>query len=205
MSAEQREYPGKVIPKYAFYDAFEKSRLILNKGEIALKPDDTWQSIGPTNQGGRTIALAVDPQNADVIYAGAASGGLWRLTFTGTNQYEWEYIDTGFPVLGVNSIAVDPRDSDVIYIGTGEVYGYQNSIGGLYVRTTRGSYGIGLLKTTDRGKTWTKSIDWSYDQRRGILSLELNPLNPDIVFAGTTEGTFKSTDAEDHGRKSMIR
>lgn len=191
----QRAYPDKVIPKAGYFSGYEDSRSRLNKGERRLNPVDTWKSIGPVNQGGRTLSIAVDPQNPDVVYAGSASGGLWRLTFSSQSNYSWEYIDTGFPVLGVNSIAIDPRDSDVIYIGTGEVYGYQNSIGGLYVRTTRGSYGIGLLKSTDRGVTWTKSIDWSLDQRRGILALELNPLNPDIIFAGTTEGTFKSPDA----------
>jgi photosystem II stability/assembly factor-like uncharacterized protein len=103
-------------------------------------------------------------------------------------------IDTGFPVLGVNAIAIDPRDSDVLYIGTGEVYGYQQSIGGLVVRTTRGSYGIGLLRSTDRGMTWHKSIDWTQSQQRGVLAIELNPMDPDIVFAGTTEGTYRSTD-----------
>jgi len=191
----QRAYPDMVIPKAGFFSGYEDSKMRLNKGERHLNPLDTWQSIGPDNQGGRTLSIAVDPQNPDVIYAGSASGGLWRMTFSSQNNYSWEYIDTGFPVLGVNSIAIDPRDTDVLYIGTGEVYGYQNSDGGLFDRITRGSYGIGLLKSTDRGVTWTKSIDWTLDQRRGILALELNPLNPDIVFAGTTEGTFKSVDA----------
>ncbi|KPK95807.1 hypothetical protein AMJ80_03445, partial [bacterium SM23_31] len=192
--SDQRSYPSAVMPDAGYYKAFEYSKYHLNKSEKGLKAVDTWESIGPRNRGGRTNAIAVDPQNTDVIYAGAASGGLWRLTFTGQDQYSWEYIDTGFPVLGVNAIGIDPRNSDVIYIGTGEVYGYQSSIGGLYIRTTRGSYGIGLLKTTDRGATWEKSIDWSYNQQRGILAIEINPLNPDVIFAGTSEGTYKSID-----------
>lgn len=193
--SDQRAYPAVVMPDAGYYKAFEYSNIRLDKGEKGLNPHDTWESIGPRNRGGRTNAIAVDPQNPDVIYAGAASGGLWRLTFTAEDQYSWEYIDTGFPVLGVNAIGIDPRDSDVIYIGTGEVYGYQSSIGGLYIRTTRGSYGIGLLKTTDRGATWTKSIDWAYNQQRGVLAIEINPLNPDVIFAGTSEGTYKSVNA----------
>jgi len=189
----QRAYPQKTIPDDGFYKAYEFTNKRLKKGEKNLNAEDTWTSIGPANRGGRTIAMAVDPQNPDVIYAGAASGGLWRLTMQ-SSSYMWEYIDTGFPVLGVNAIAIDPNHSDIIYIGTGEVYGYQNSDGGLYVRTTRGSYGIGLLKTTDGGDTWTKSIDWSYHQQRGILCIRINPLNSDVIYAGTTEGTYKSND-----------
>lgn len=190
----QRAYPNRTIPGRAFYKAYQFSKTSLKKRTDRLTPNDTWHSIGPANQGGRTIALTVDPQHPDTIYAGSASGGLWRLTMHGSG-YSWEYIDTGYPVLGVNAIAINPNNSNEIYIGTGEVYGYQNSDGGIYVRTTRGSYGIGLLKSTDRGKTWIKSIDWSYRQKRGVLSLAINPLNPKVVFAGTTEGTFRSTDA----------
>ena len=192
--SKQRAYPNRSIPDTKFYKAFESSNKYLRKRSQPIETQDTWQSIGPDNRGGRTIALAVDPNNPNVIYAGSASGGLWRLTMD-EQDYEWEYIDTGFPVLGVNSIAIDPTNSDVIYIGTGEVYGYQRSIGGLYIRTTRGSYGIGLLKTSDRGQTWTKSIDWSYNQQRGVLALEINPLNPKVIYAGTSEGVYKSTDS----------
>ena len=197
----QRAYPHRVIPDGHFYKAFEYSQRRLKKNENRLQTSDHWTSIGPTNLGGRTIALAVDPQNPNVIYAGAASGGLWRLTVSTNTDYSWEYIDTGYPVLGVNAVAVDPRNSDVIYIGTGEVYGYQNSIGGLHIRTTRGSYGIGLLKSTDRGNTWVKSIDWLYHQQRGVLCIRINPQNPDIIFAGTTEGTYRSPDAGDTWEK----
>jgi len=192
--SSQRAYPNESIPNANFFKAFEYSKYQLKKSKDILETDDTWQSIGPENRGGRTNALAVDPNDPNIIYAGSASGGLWRLTMDG-NSYSWEFIDTGFPVLGVNSIVIDPTNSDVIYIGTGEVYGYQQSIGGLYIRTTRGSYGIGLLKTTDKGQTWTKSIDWSYNQQRGVLALEINPLNPNVIYAGTTEGLYKTTNA----------
>ena len=107
----------------------------------------------------------------------------------------WEYVKTGFPVNAVGAIAIPQNDSNTIYIGTGEVYGYQTSTGGLNIRTTRGSYGIGILKSTNAGLTWTKSLDWAYNQRRGVQALKINPLNPNTIYAGTTEGVFKSFDA----------
>ena len=188
----QRAYPNKFIPPNAYYKAYESAKTKLSKSNI-LTPD--WQEMGPQNIGGRTIAIDINPLNPNTIYAGSASGGLWRSYSGGVGVKAWSYVPTGFPVLSVGAITVNPTDTNVIYIGTGEVYGYQDASGGLNIRTTRGSYGIGLLKTSDNGKTWTKSIDWSYNQTRGIEVIKLDPVIPDIIYAGTTEGIYKSTDA----------
>jgi len=192
--AQQRAYPNKVIPDIGYYDAY-----IYSRQNLRNNPDnfDTtqWQQIGPHNIGGRTDAIAFNPLNPNTVYAGSASGGLWRSYSGGEGVSAWEYIVTGYPVLGVGAISISPIDTNIIYIGTGEVYGYQNSIGGLTVRTTRGSYGIGILKTTNNGTTWTKSLDWSYNQRRGVQVVRINPLNSNTVWAGTTEGTYRSYDA----------
>ncbi|NIX58966.1 MAG: hypothetical protein GWN14_24365, partial [candidate division Zixibacteria bacterium] len=51
------------------------------------------------------------------------------------------------------------------------------------------------MKTTDGGQTWSKSLDWSYNQQHGVWAVEVNPLNPNTVWAATTDGTYKSTDA----------
>ena len=48
------------------------------------------------------------------------------------------------------------------------MYRYEGTAGGLVIRTTRGSYGMGILKSTDAGITWTKTLDWSYNQQRGV-------------------------------------
>ncbi len=193
--AASRAYPNATMPAQGHYRAFEYSKSNLQKNNTTLRTTAPWQLLGPKNVGGRTNAIAFNPLNPNTIYVGAASGGLWRSYTGGVGVEAWEYIDTGFPVLGVGAIAIDPVDSNVIYIGTGEVYGYQNSLGGVTVRTTRGSYGIGILKTTDGGATWTKSLDWTQAQQRGVQALALDPLNSSIIYAGTTEGTYKSTDA----------
>ncbi|MFC1530274.1 FlgD immunoglobulin-like domain containing protein, partial [Gemmatimonadota bacterium] len=156
---------------------------------------DPWTAIGPKNLGGRTIALAFNPLNTEIIYAGGASGGLWRTDSGGTGASAWRYIDTGEPVLGVHSIAVDPADTSVVYIGTGEVYNRAESMGSIYIRTTRGSYGIGLLKSTDSGQTWTKSIDWSYDERRGVHDIVIDPHDHTRIWAGTSEGVYRTVNA----------
>ncbi|NIW79968.1 MAG: hypothetical protein GWN16_11135, partial [Calditrichae bacterium] len=126
----------------------------------------------------RTLVVEFNPQNPNTIFAGSASGGLWRSYSAGRGADAWEYVPTGFPVLGVSSIAFVPGDSNTFYIGTGEVYNYQNVGTDPAYRSTRGSYGIGILKTTDGGQTWSKSLDWSYNQQHGVWAVEVNPLNP---------------------------
>lgn len=190
-----RAYPNRIIPDQGFYRAFEFTRTALAKGNVQSLANSQWKLLGPQNIGGRTNAIAINPKNPNTIYVGAASGGLWRSFTGGVGAQAWEYVETGFPVLGVGAIVIDPADTNVIYVGTGEVYGYQDATGGVTVRTTRGSYGIGILKTTDGGATWSKSLDWSYHQRRGVQALALHPSDSRILYAGTTEGTFKSSDA----------
>ncbi len=190
----QRAYPDRTIPDVGHFKVYMEERRRVNgrlNKQIFTKK---WESIGPHNIGGRTNAIEINPLNPNTIYAGSASGGLWRSFTGGVGADAWEYVDTGFPVLGIGAIAISPDDTSTIYIGTGEVYAYQNSIGGLADRTTRGSYGIGILKSTDNGQTWIKSLDWSYNQKRGVWAIEIDPSNSDIVWAGTTEGTYKSTD-----------
>ncbi len=193
--ATARAYPYQTIPGNAFYQAFKATRQLKSKRSAINNSVSPWETMGPLNIGGRTLALAFDPVDPDILYAGSASGGLWRSTTAGVGVNAWEYIDTGFPVLGVSSIAIDPDDRDVIYIGTGEVYRYQESNGGEVIRTTRGSYGIGILKSEDGGLSWEMSLDWSYHLLRGIWSIRIDPDNSDIVFAATTEGIYRSLNA----------
>jgi hypothetical protein len=186
-----RAYPESDIAPDKYYQAFLHVQTHMPKAYEPLRSDGVWQFIGPTNFSGRMISVAINPLNPGTVYAGAASGGLWR-SHTGGLGSDWHRVPTGFPVLGVNAIAVDPADTNTVYIGTGEVYRYQGSVGGTVVRTTRGSYGMGILKSTDNGASWTKALDWSYNQQRGVQALRFNPMNSQTVFAATSEGVYRS-------------
>jgi photosystem II stability/assembly factor-like uncharacterized protein len=200
---DSRAYPERDIPRDAMMQGWEYSRAVLQRPvEEAFAPParsglrvSGWQTMGPTNIGGRTLTLAFDPNDANTIYAGSASGGLWRSTTGGVGAAAWERVTTGFPELGVSTVAFEPGSSSVFYIGTGEVYSHLTA-GDLEAhRRTRGSYGIGVLKTTDGGATWAHSLDWSYQQRRGVWAVRVDPLTPSTVWAATTEGVYKSTDS----------
>jgi|LakMenEpi03Aug12_release.lakeMendotaPanAssembly.Ray.scaffolds.fasta_scaffold12699_15 photosystem II stability/assembly factor-like uncharacterized protein len=189
---ETRAYPFQDIPEDAFgkaYEFYKENFIYQNKQTRA-----SWEVLGPVGQGGRTISFAIDPNDTSKLWIGSASGGLWKSSTGGLGSTAWTYVNTSFPILGVGSIAINPNNSNEIFIGTGETYDYGTSLNGFIVRTTRGSNGIGILKSTDGGVTWSQSLNWLYNQRRGVWRIVYNPLNPNTIFAATTEGVLKSID-----------
>lgn len=186
-----RTYPDGQFHTEKYTEALAQRRL-----EAQLRGgQNAWEALGPANIGGRTLCLAIHPLDSNILWAGSASGGLWKTTKAGSGPNAWQRVETGHPVLGVGAIAIDPSNPKVMYIGTGEVYNLENSAPNVAFRTTRGTYGIGILKSTDGGVTWTKSLDWSYGDLRGVQDIQLNPLRPATVFAATTEGLYRSYDA----------
>jgi len=192
--SQSRAYPYADIPPDRFYRAYEYARTHVQAIQTESAAAATWEFIGPINFSGRMISIAINPLNSNTIYAGAASGGLWR-SFTGGISGDWQRVTTGLPVLGIGALAIDPVDTSIIYAGTGEVYRYGGALGGLVIRPSRGSYGLGILKTTNGGSTWTQSLNWTYNQERGVQAIRINPLNRNTLLAATTEGVYRSTNA----------
>jgi len=191
-----RAYPHEDIPQAASFAAFEFARKNLSRARLnKSNGSDEWRSIGPHNRGGRTLALAFNPQNPNTIYAGSASGGLWRSFTAGRGALAWERVSTDFPVLAVSSIAFAPNDSNTIYIGTGEVYNVQGAQPGQVNRATRGFYGIGILKSTDAGATWRLVHSVLM-----VMDLVIHPTDTNTVlvacgnFASTGHGLYRTTD-----------
>ncbi|TNE56263.1 MAG: hypothetical protein EP344_12865 [Bacteroidetes bacterium] len=192
---------ARTFPDGRFHTEKYTRALAQMRLEASLRASDRnggWEAIGPKNIGGRTLCLAVHPVDTNTLYAGSAAGGLWRSTTGGRGVNAWQRIETGFPVLGVSAVAIDPENPEVLYIGTGEVYNLENSMPNVAFRVTRGTYGIGILKSTDGGQTWAKSLDWSYGDLRGVQDIRINPLRPATVYAATTEGLLRSYDAGQH-------
>lgn len=201
--SRSRAYPGVEIPSDKYSRAYQSVVSRLKDDPRSAQAISPWRSIGPVNIFGRMLSVAVNPRNPNTVYAGSASGGLWR-TNKGGLDAEWHRVTLGYPVLGVSAIAIDSADTNIIYIGTGEVYRYHGTEGGVATRTTRGSYGMGILKTTDGGLTWIKSLDWSYNQERGIEAIKIDPLNSSTVLAATTEGIYRSFEAGKPGSWEQV-
>ena len=188
----ERAYPYDKIPASKFKEAFAQKRQAERQRSVVLEGE--WESLGPKNIGGRTLCLAFHPTNEDIMFAGSASGGLWKTTTQGVGEDAWEYVPTGFPVLGVAAIAIDINNPEVMYIGTGETYGVGFAEPGTVNRLTRGTYGIGILKTEDGGATWAQVLEFDMDEIKGVQDIEINSQNTQEIYAAATDGLFKSLD-----------
>lgn len=193
LMAQSRSYPEPDISGGAYMEAYEHTLKYI-KTKPFKNRSDNWESLGPQNIAGRTLCIDINPQNRNTIYAGSASGGLWR-SFNRGLGVSWQRMPIGFPALAISSIEFAPQDSMTMYIGTGEVYNIDGAGNGAAFRPMRGTYGIGILKSVDGGNTWIKSLDWGLNQERGVWEIRVARTDPNIVYAATTIGTFKSIDA----------
>jgi len=99
------------------------------------------RNIGPGGMSGRVTSIDVVLSNPDIIYAGTASGGLWKSTSGGI---KWTPIFDNEITASVGAVAVQQSNPDVIWVGTGEG-NPRNSLNG----------GFGIYKSLDGGKTWS--------------------------------------------------
>ncbi|MGH7123822.1 MAG: WD40/YVTN/BNR-like repeat-containing protein, partial [Stellaceae bacterium] len=132
-----------------------------------------WRCIGPP-RGGRVVAVAGDPAHPMVAYFGACAGGIWKTIDGGVY---WRCVSDGF--LGsatIGAIAVAPSDSNVIYAGTGETT----------IRIDV-SYGDGLYKSTDAGRTWTHV---GLKASKHIGRIAIHPRDPDIAYVAALGDIF---------------
>lgn len=205
--SEMRTYPNKQMNASGFSKAFEQGKHMsyeerMSKLGMFGVTTAPWSNLAPMNFAGRILCLGFHPTDANIMWVGSAGGGLWKTTNGGTgavNGINWTYVPTGFPTLAISSIAINPSNANTIYVGTGEVYNTGALAGGAtgagHIRLFRGSYGIGILKTTDGGATWTKSLDFSNSNIKGVSDLLIDPANPSIVYAATTDGLYRTINA----------
>ncbi|MBI5215395.1 MAG: T9SS type A sorting domain-containing protein [Ignavibacteriae bacterium] len=179
----QRSYPKNEIPR----NALTKAKLQMSAFRAGIKnPSGTWKVEGPSNIGGRITAVLIHPTDPNIVYAGSASGGVWRSTdFCVT----WENIFNEH--FSIGALAFDPLDPNIIYVGTGEA----NPAG---VATYPGN---GIWKTTNAGTTWSNI---GLEQTGHIGKIVVNPLNNNVLYVaalgmyrGKTQerGVYKSTNA----------
>ena len=127
---------------------------------------------------GRVTALAVDPVNSKVVYAGTADGGVWKTTDGGVH---WTPMTDKQPSLSVGSIAIDPSNHSTIYVGTGE----ENFSADSY-------FGAGILKSTNGGSSWTQikgpfvgfsDGNFFFGGAAHIGSIAIDPDNSSVILA----------------------
>ena len=154
-----------------------------------------FQNIGPTIMSGRVVDLAVNTNNPTEFYAAYATGGLWHTNNNGTS---FESVMDNAPTQNIGCVAVDWK-SGLILVGTGEV------------NSSRSSYaGIGVLKSTDKGKTWTNI---GLPDSHHISKIWVNPNNNNEIVVGVLghlyskneeRGVFKTTNGGKTWTKTLF-
>ncbi|MFK7767967.1 MAG: PDZ domain-containing protein [Mariniblastus sp.] len=145
-----------------------------------------WRSIGPANMGGRITAVTVFEEDPSIWWAATASGGLLKTTNNG-NTFEHQFDDQA--TVSIGDVQVAQSNKDIVWVGTGE-NNPRNSV----------SWGDGVYKSVDGGKTW-KNMGLKKTFQTGALAI--HPENPDVVWVGSLgrlwgpnsdRGLYKTTD-----------
>ncbi len=174
---------NKVISKNTIINNYKQTKSLNNIGNWAPLGPFSWTNgnSGYNPGNGRINAITVDPNNSNIIYACAASGGVWKSIDAGQT---WNTTTDDMTILGTSDIVVNPQNSNILYLGTGDRDGFD-------------TYGIGVLKSTDAGATWQPTGLYNDDPNYSYIinCLAINPENPEIIYAGTSNGLFRSTNA----------
>ena len=155
-----------------------------------------WRMLGPF-RGGRVDAVSGVPGRPNEFYFGAVNGGVWKTVDAGR---VWRPIFDSQPVASIGALAVAPSAPDTVYVGTGE-------------STLRDSmsYGNGMYKSTDAGKTWTHV---GLEETQHIGKIAVDPKNPNVVFvavighlyeAHPDRGVFRSQDGGKTWKKVLFK
>jgi photosystem II stability/assembly factor-like uncharacterized protein len=161
--------------------------------EIVSDCDGSWTIIAPTNDYingpsgynpglGRVNVVAFHPDDAQTIFVGTPSGGLWKTTNQGNS---WFPLTDKLPSIGVSGIAIHPTNPNRMYILTGDGDGGN-------------TFSIGVLKTTNGGMTWQEtSFNPGVSQMWRCFKLIMDPTDPDVMLAATNGGLLRTTDGWD--------
>ncbi|HEV7887291.1 MAG TPA: hypothetical protein VGO92_07005, partial [Acidimicrobiales bacterium] len=178
-------------------DTLLRARLAADSLPVAAGLDAAWKELGPkpyvtdhpdylaTNGesfgvvSGRITSLAVDPTNPDIVFAGAAGGGVWRTADAGDH---WTPIGDTLPTMAVGAVALDPNDPHTVFVGTGE-----SNTGGDNI------YGSGVYRSHDDGGTWER-VAQNIASEATVAHIEVSG---DRVFVASSKGLWRSDDKGD--------
>jgi photosystem II stability/assembly factor-like uncharacterized protein len=135
------------------------------------------RSIGPAGMSGRVAAITAEPGNPNVVWVGAATGGLWRSDNAGLT---WRPMFDREPVASISAVAIHPLRRVDVWVGTGEG-NPRNSA----------SVGNGMYRSRDGGRTW-QHLGLADSER--IHRIVLHPENPEVAFVGALGKTWGESD-----------
>ncbi len=170
----QRAFPGDEINYEARKIAWQQSR---KAHQSVAGRGEGWVFEGPLNTGGRISAIAMPASDWQTIYAGAASGGIFKSTDNGNS---WEAIFEDAVSLSIGDIVIAPSEEDILYVGTGEA----NAGGGSM------SYdGFGIYRSDDAGESWQHI---GLDNIGSVGRLAVHPQNSQVCYVAAMGRLFSN-------------
>jgi len=166
----QRMYPYSEIKMNVYQKEMQKAR------EMAIETRSTeyeWELVGPTNIGGRITDIEMPSGQSDIIYIGAASGGVFKTEDAGDS---WEQVFRNIPTISIGDLAIDPQNPNVLYAGTGEANSSSFSF-----------LGSGIYKSEDAGQSWNFS---GLENSAYIGRIVVDHNNSERVFAAACGNLF---------------
>lgn len=168
-----------------------------NAQYVKLEQFKNWKprNIGPAGMSGRITSVDAVVANPNIIYIGAASGGVWK---TENSGHSWAPIFDDQPIQNIGSLAIQQSNPNIVWVGTGEG-NPRNSL----------NLGAGIYKSLDAGKTWKKM---GLDKTICIYRVVIDPTNPNTVFAAaignpyaehSERGVYKTTDGGETWNKVL--
>ncbi len=146
---------------------------------------NVWKCIGPFGDlnnanAGRCNTVRFDPVNPNSLWVNTPDGGLWNTTNKGNTFYN---TTDNLSVIGTSDVCFDPTNAQIIYLAMGDA-------------DAGDSYSSGVLKSTNGGATWNPTgLAWTVNQGRTIPRLLINPLNKNEIWAATSVGLYRTTNA----------
>src|SRR4051794_6520806 len=159
---------------------------VVNQSSDPLLASFRFRSIGPASVGGRIDDIAVSESDPSVIYIGYAVGGVFKSENNGTT---FSPVFETYGTASIGDIAIHPTNPNIVYVGTGEANNRQTA-----------SFGDGIYKTIDGGKTFT---NLGLKDTQTIARIVIDPRNPETVYVASPghlfgpnpeRGVFKTTD-----------
>lgn len=160
---------------------------------------DLWTNIGPVGidmtssfipywgkVSGRVRGMDIHPTNPNIVYIGAAAGGIWKTTDGGAS---WTDKSGELNLLTFGAIAIDPSNTDIIYAGTGETRWLFNTV------TFEGD---GMYKSTNGGNNWTK-ITNGFGSQTQFSDIKVSPSNSNIILASIGTGNYNNSSPTNQG------
>lgn len=235
---EQRVYPSGDMSQVDGNKLYSEMQAFRRKYPSPKNGENTWSPLsllkydnvdGHWSPGvGRMDRVMVDPQNSNIIYAGAPTGGLWKSINGGVT---WETKTDHLPSIGISGIAIDPNNSSIVYISTGDSDGAKTYSSGVYKSTDGGdtwmttglTYSIpeniqgknlishptisgtlfftsslGIYRTINGGASWTQIISGAFDD------IEFKPGDPTVIYATQNDAFYRSVNSGDSFSKVSV-